>query len=115
MALRLYYNAKCATCRRAKEILEERKVPFELVHYMEEPPNAEEWQRALRYYEGEPMDFLRTRDPLYGELKLETKHLGADQVARLLAKHPQLLARPIAVQGRRAIVARPAAKVLEVT
>jgi arsenate reductase len=110
----LYYNPKCATCRRAREILEGKDVPLEILRYLESPPTAAEWREVLGLYRGNPMDFLRAREPLYDSMGLADKKLGPDEVARLLAKHPTLLARPVAVRGRKVVVARPAERIREV-
>ena len=54
-----------------------------------------------------PREILRTKDPAYEELGLASGRHSDAQLLKLMAAHPGLIQRPIAVKGRRAVVARP--------
>ncbi len=63
---------------------------------------------------GPPGDLVR-RDKRYKELGLrESDHVTREQVLTLLLAHPELMERPVVVQGARALIARPPEKVLEI-
>ncbi len=55
-------------------------------------------------------DLLRAKDPAYDELGLGSGRHGDAQIFELMAAHPGLIQRPIAVRGRRAVLARPVDK-----
>ena len=54
------------------------------------------------------------REPLVAELGLDDEDtVSDDALITLIAEHPRLLQRPIAVRGDRALLARPVERVLE--
>lgn len=60
------------------------------------------------------MAFLRTKDQKYTAAGLDPeKKLDAAQVVETLLAHPEVMERPVVVCGERAVIARPAEKVLE--
>jgi arsenate reductase len=52
-------------------------------------------------------DILRTREAVYKELELSTRALSDDELITLMAKHPDLIQRPIVERGNRAVLGRP--------
>jgi len=59
-------------------------------------------------------ELLRTKEPIYKELKLAEKKLSDDELIDLMVKHPDLIQRPIAEKGSKAILARPADRIKEI-
>ncbi len=60
-----------------------------------------------------PADLVR-KDKRFKELGLEESHYRTrDAVVDLLFDHPELMQRPVIIEGRRAVLARPADKVLD--
>ena len=53
-------------------------------------------------------------EPIYKELKLVQKKYSEDELIDLMEKHPELIERPIVERGSRAILARPAERILEI-
>jgi arsenate reductase len=108
----LIHNPRCSKSRAAKALLEERGAKFELRLYLEDPLTRAELDE-LRVQLGRPAaEWVRRGEPAFG-----ASGLGPDSSdAALLdtvAKHPELLERPILVRGDRAVVGRPPEKVLE--
>lgn len=54
-----------------------------------------------------PRELLRTSEQIYRELELGQKHFGDDEIVSLMAKHPDLIQRPIVERGGRAVLGRP--------
>ena len=54
-----------------------------------------------------PRDILRRKDPTYEALDLASAEHGDEALLELMAEHPGLIQRPIAVKGRRAVLGRP--------
>lgn len=108
----LYYNPGCSKCRAARTLLEERGVPLCIVEYLKQPPTRTELAE-LRRKLGLPAErWIRK-----GEAAFAAAGLGPESPEEALldamAAHPILIERPIAVCGERAIVGRPAERVLE--
>ena len=59
-------------------------------------------------------ELLRTKEEIYKTLGLAKKHLADDEIVDLMAKHPDLIQRPIVEKGSKAILARPAERIKEI-
>jgi arsenate reductase len=54
-----------------------------------------------------PREILRTKDPAYAELGLDSGRHDDEKLLELMSKNPGLIQRPIVVRGKRAVLARP--------
>ena len=61
-----------------------------------------------------PRELLRTKEPIYRDLKIAERQLSDDQIIDLMVEHPDLIQRPIIEKGSKAILARPAERVKEI-
>jgi arsenate reductase len=108
----ILYNPRCSKCRQARDILAERGVEADFVHYLEDTPSRDEIVRIYGLLGlDDPRGMMRTGEPEYKELDLA----GADDEALFdaMATHPILIERPIVLVGDRAVVARPPERLLE--
>ena len=89
-------------------------VEFDVVEYLTHPPDRKTLERLLKLVGGDPMAFLRTQEPNYVAAGRNAEEkLDANGVLEILFSHPEVMQRPIVVRGERAVIARPAEKVLE--
>lgn len=103
----LYHNPNCSKSRGAKEILETRDADFEVVEYLQTPLSAAEISALLGLLGGDPAELVR-KDNHFKELGLNADdYKSVKAVAALLAEHPKLMQRPVAVCAERAVIARP--------
>jgi arsenate reductase len=109
----VYEKPTCTTCRQLGMLLQERGIEFEKVNYIIAPLSEAELRALLPKLGHGPRELLRTREPEYRELGLDGD-VGDDRILAALAEHPQLLQRPIVVNGERAVLARPPERVLEI-
>lgn len=110
--LTVWFNPACSKCRTAQGILTERGVAADYVRYLDTAPSRADLERVLALLgTDDPRAITRTGEAVYAELGLA----GADRNTLLeaLAAHPILIERPIAIRGDRAVVARPADRILE--
>ncbi len=106
----IYHNPACGNSRGALQRLRDRKVEFDLVEYLKDPPNKATLESILATLDGPPADMVR-KDKRFQELKLKTEdYTTKAQVVSILLKHPELMQRPIVVRGKRAVIARPPEK-----
>lgn len=109
----LYHNPGCSKSRGAKEILEACGAPFSVVEYLKTPLGKDELLALLGTLAVAPAELVRN-DSHFKELGLNADdYQSADAVAALLAEHPKLMQRPVAVLGDRAVIARPSELVEE--
>ncbi len=109
----LYFNRNCSTARKAKGLLDDAGVEVEVVEYLKAPPDRATLERLVAAVDSPPADLVR-KDRRFKELGLDADaYTAVDDVVALLVEHPELLQRPILVQGDRAVIGRPPERVLE--
>jgi arsenate reductase (glutaredoxin) len=93
-------------------LLDEKGIAYRYREYTREPLSEEEIRDVLRRLDLPARDLLRTRDAAFRELGL-TGGEPEDELIAAMARHPTLLQRPIGLAGDRAVLGRPAEKLLE--
>ncbi len=108
----VFFNPDCSNCRTAAGILAERGVEANYIRYLESAPTRADLEAVLvKLGTDDPRDIVRTREPVYAELDLD--HADRDGLLDAMAANPILIQRPIVIHGDRAVVARPAERLLE--
>ena len=111
MAITVYEKRTCTTCRNLAELLAERGIDFDTVEYHVEGLTEPE-VRALLAKAGIPASAaLRMREEGAAELAAAGDE---DAIVAAMVERPELLQRPIVVNGDRAVLARPVERVLEI-
>ena len=110
----VYQKPTCTTCKKLNVELERRGMRFENVDYFLTPIPEKKILELIQKSGQTPETFLRKKEPKFKELQLDQKKWDAHTVAALLARHPELIERPIVECGAKAIVARPVEKVREI-
>jgi arsenate reductase (glutaredoxin) len=111
--LTVYEKPTCTTCRNLVAMLEERGIDFDRVNYHVYPLTEPELRALIAKTGGSPAEVLRRKEPVYKELRLDSRQASDDELFALMAEHPQLLERPVVERGDRAVLARPIERVLE--
>ena len=110
--LRMYHNPACMHSRGADEILRDKGADVEVIEYLQHPLSRDDFLRILDLLEGEPAELVR-KDKRFAELGLaEGDYQTRAQVIDVLLEHPELMQRPVIIKGDRAVIARPAEKLL---
>lgn len=93
-------------------ILAGRGVAADYVRYLEKAPTRAELEVVLaKLGADDPRAMMRTGEDVYQRLGLADASRG--ELFEAMVEYPVLIERPIVVVGRRAVVARPAERVLE--
>jgi arsenate reductase len=111
--LTFYEKPTCTTCKETAKLLTERGVDFDRVNYYVEPLDEAKLRDLLRKSGLRPGDAMRTKEAIYRELGLAGSEHSDDELIELMVEHPDLVQRPIAERGDRAVLARPPERVLE--
>ncbi|MDX6271887.1 MAG: hypothetical protein QOD28_3110 [Acidobacteriota bacterium] len=77
------------------------------MNYINAPPGEKKLRELIAKLRVAPRDLIRTKEPLYRELNPDRRELTDDEAITLLVAHPELMQRPIAERGARAVVCRP--------
>lgn len=101
----VYHNPRCSKSRECLALPELQGIELNIIKYLETPPTKEELKALIKKLGIKPIQLVRTKEEAWQPYK-DKKHTPA-QIISLLAKHPQLIERPIVINGDKAIIARP--------
>jgi arsenate reductase len=112
--LTIYQKPTCTTCRAVMKMLQQSGVDFDAINYYIEPIPRTKLKGLIRKMGIKPRGLLRSKEPIYKQLRLAERNLSDDQLVDLMVKHPDLIQRPIIEKGERAILARPPERIKEI-
>ncbi len=112
--LTIYEKPTCTTCRQVHKMIVDSGVDFKTVNYYLEPVSKAKLRELLKKMGMSAQALLRTREDIYKTLKLSEKELTEEETIDLMVRYPDLIQRPIAEKGTRAILARPAERIKEI-
>ena len=81
--------------------------------YTIEPLSKDKLRELLGKMKAGPRALLRTKEPKYKELGLDSPTITDEELLDALASHPTLVQRPILERGDRAVLARPVERARE--
>jgi len=110
MPVTVYEKPSCTTCRKLRDLLDERGIDFESVEYHVDGLTEPEIRDLLAKAGISAAEALRMREPGARELKGESNEV----IIAAMVDRPALLQRPVVVNGDRAVLARPIERVLEI-
>lgn len=89
-------------------------VDHDVVLYIKEPPDRAALEKIIAGLE-DPVEDLVRKDSKFKKLELNPDDYvdNPDAVVDILVKHKQLLQRPVIVKGKKAIVGRPKARIVD--
>ena len=110
----IYHNPRCQKSREALALLQEKGVELQVRLYMndEESMSAAEFETVLEALDMDALDLVRTKELVWKE-DYQDLELDEDEIILAMIEHPNLMERPIVVNGSKAVVARPAEKLNE--
>lgn len=96
MKYKIFEYSKCSTCRNALKFLAQKKIAFEKVDIVENPPSLKELKQMLLQKEGNLKALFNTSGEMYREMKLSEKlpKLSESEALDLLSKNGKLVKRP---------------------
>jgi Spx/MgsR family transcriptional regulator len=97
MKMQFLQKPTCTTCRKARALLEKLGADLQFRSLDAEPLDAAELGRLIgsRDYR----QFLNTRNQLYRERGMKLNPPNRAEAIRLMSKHPNLIRRPVVIQG----------------
>ncbi len=110
--LTVYYNPRCSKCREAVALVSERGYNTVLIKYLDTPLSKETLSSLLHKLGMKPLELIRKGEEVFKQ-HFAGRTLSDEEWLDALVAYPVLMERPVVVRGNKAIVARPAEKVLE--
>ena len=94
------------------QLFREHNIETTRINYFNESFTAEKLRDLLKKANLKPFEVLRKGEAIFKELNF-TKETPDDEIIEAILAHPNLLQRPIVEVGKKAILARPIEKALE--
>jgi arsenate reductase len=110
--MKIYHNPQCSKSCSALEFLQTHGISPEVVEYLHSVPSREELKSILEMLKIKPLQLIRTHESLFQE-KFVNAEFGDEEWIDIMIENPVLIERPIIVKDGKAIIARPAEKLLE--
>lgn len=106
----IYHNPRCGKSRECVAFIENSKEQFEIIKYLETPFNHQILSELIKKLNIEPIDLVRTKEKIWIE-KFKNNDLSKEEIITAMVENPILIERPIAVNGNKAVIARPIDKI----
>ncbi len=114
MTIQIFHNPRCSKSREALALLQARSLDLEVIDYLKNPLSLAQLQALQAQLALPARELLRSNEDEFKTLNLGQAGLSEAELLAALAAHPQLLQRPIVVNGERAVIARPPELALQV-
>ena len=105
--LTLYQKPTCSKCHTTLRRLRERSVEFEGIGYYGAPLTEAALRGLLKKLGLTSRDILRKHEPMAKQLGSGEKEFSGAELIGMMAKHPDLIQRPIVVRGEGAVLCCP--------
>jgi polyphosphate kinase len=106
VVMKIYHYPRCAHCRAGLEYLEKKGFDLEIRKYLSDGITEEELRQIIEKTGLKPLDLVRIQEPLY-KSDYKNNILSDEDWIAVLIRNPQLLRRPIVVNGEKAVIAFP--------
>ncbi|QSS97408.1 arsenate reductase (glutaredoxin) [Psychroflexus sp. ALD_RP9] len=104
--IKIYHNPRCKKSREGLQILEEAKVEFEIIKYLDEAPSVTEIESILKKLNKRPIEVVRTNEKIWKE-NFKGKDLSDQDIIKAMHSFPKLIERPIVINNQKAVIGRP--------
>lgn len=111
--IKIYHNPRCSKSREGLALLEEQSCQLQTVKYLENAISETELREIIHLLGIKPIELVRTNESVWKAL-FKDKQLDDNQVINAMLAHPNLIERPIVINGNKAVIGRPANKILDI-
>jgi arsenate reductase len=104
--VRVYEYANCSTCKKALKFLDQKKVNYERVPIVDQPPTLAELKSMLAFQKGELKKLFNTSGQLYREMGISEKlsKMSESEALKLLSQNGKLVKRPFLLADKAGLV-----------
>ena len=114
MTTKIYHNARCSKSRATLAILEQNNAQFEIINYLETPPNEAELASLLSNLGLSARELMRTGEAEYKAQNLSDPSLSEKALIQAMIATPILIERPIVKTDKGVVIGRPPESVLTI-
>lgn len=110
--MKIYHNPNCSKSNCALDLIKHQGIETEIIDYVKNPPSKAELIHILKLLDKSPKEIVRQNEQYYKE-NLEGKDFNGEEWIEILLQNPILIERPIVLHNGKAVIARPAEKIME--
>jgi len=111
--IEIYHNPRCSKSRKGLQILEQTGKDFKIIKYLEDTPNFQKLNKIIKLLKIKPIELVRENEKIWKE-HIKNSNLSDNELIKIMVKHPNLIERPIVINGNKATIGRPPSKILEI-
>jgi len=110
----IYHNTQCSKSNAVLNLLLEHGIETRIIHYLETPLSCVMLKNLLNELDMEAKAIIRFGEPVAKELELAIDDIRDEQEwLSMLVQHPVLIERPIVSINKKAVIARPPGRLLD--
>ena len=104
--MKIYHNPRCSKSRQGLAILQESKLSFKTINYLESPLTIKELSKIIKLLGILPIELVRKNEAIWKE-NYKGKTLSDLEIITAMAENPKLIERPIVINNGKAVIGRP--------
>ena len=108
--LQILHNPRCGKSRVCLAFITESDVPFEVIHYLENPLTVNQLKVLLKKLNVRPIELVREKEQLWIE-NYKGKAMTSAAILKTLSQYPILMQRPVIIDGDNAVIGREIDKI----
>lgn len=103
--IQIYHNNRCSKSRTALQILDEKKINYLVINYLDHPPSFETLSNLISKLGIRPEHLIRKKENLFKEKFIDLEFSNTEWIL-LMCEYPELIERPIVESKNKAIIAK---------
>ena len=111
--IKIFHNNRCMKSRLGIKFLEENELNFEIINYLNNPLSLEEIKLIVKKLKIKPIELVRKNETIW-KSNYKKKELSDGEIITAMFNYPKLIERPIIINGDKAVIGRPAEKILDI-
>lgn len=107
--IQIYHNPRCGKSRDCLTYLEQSGKEFQVIKYLETVPTIEELKVIIEKLNIKPIELVRQKEKVWIE-NFKNSTVTDEEIILAMVANPILIERPIVIDGKKAVIARPLEK-----
>lgn len=107
--IQIYHNPRCGKSRECLTYLEQSGKEFQVIKYLETVPTIEELKVIIEKLNIKPIELVRQKEKVWIE-NFKNSTMTDEEIILAMVANPILIERPIVIDGKKAVIARPLEK-----
>ena len=108
--IQIYHNPRCGKSRDCLTYLEQSGKEFQVIKYLETVPTIEELKVIIEKLNIKPIELVRQKEKVWIE-NFKNSTMTDEEIILAMVANPILIERPIVIDGKKAVIARPLEKI----